>query len=385
VNDATIVSSAANALQSAGVATGNFHTYFQFLVTDTFSHPIARMLNFLVIGNERYLAKWDGAFFSPNLIAFPQGTHVRCMGYWGKYIAVGTWQEASSGTPNIYDFPTGRIYMWDGISLTFNFSFVIPEGQVNALFGMDSNLYYYAGFKGDLMVYGESYFAESDMSQGAKVRRIPYLERSKYVEVYPQSMAMWRGLLHIGMGANTNSLTLPQGVYSYGTLYAQYQESLSFDYVISTGNLGSSVKIGMIYPVGKNLLIGWKDGSGFGCDVVNFDSNPYYTSGLIQTNIQDGGMLYAQDLLLKVRADHLPLNAGEGVTVGYKLDRDNGFITTNSTTQGSNQESTSLTLSSGRITEYQLQATLTGNGTSSPTLLALAAQTDALGTETEQF
>ena len=89
---------------------------------------------------------------------------------------------------------------------------------------------------------------------------------------------MWQGLLHFGMGANTDSSALPQGVYSWGTLHSQYAESLSFDYVLSTGNLGSTVKIWMIYPVGQKLLIGWKDGIAYWADVINPTGVVYYTS-----------------------------------------------------------------------------------------------------------
>lgn len=385
INDGTIVTSSANILQSAGLAVGDFHTYFQFLVTDTFSHPIMRMLNFLVIGNERYLAKWDGAFFLPNYIAFPSGTHVRCMGYWGKYIAIGTWQEATTGTPNIYDFATGKIYFWDGISLTFNFSIDIPEGQVNAIFGMDAELYYFAGWKGDLMYYVGGFENQSGEFNGSKIKRIPYLERSKYMEIYPQSMTTWQGLLYLGAAGNTNSTTLPQGVYSWGAMYPEYNKTLSFDHIISTGNNGSSVKIGMIYPVGQKLLIGWKDGIAYGADVVDPTGSVYYTSGLIQTNIQDGNMIYANDLLLKARADHLALNAGESVTVGFKADRASTFNISNSITDSVGKKFTANTLSNGRLSEYQLQATLTGPGTSTPTLLSLAGLVDSLDNEKEQF
>ena len=384
VADGTIVTSSSNVLQSGGSAVADFHTYYQFLVTDTLFHPIAKMLNFMVIGNERYIAKWDGAFYYPNHIALPQGTHIRCMGYWGKYMAFGTWQEAASGTPTIYDFPTGKIYFWDGISLTFNFSIEVPEGQVNALFGMDADLYYFAGYKGDLLLYQGGYGSESGNSRGQKVKRIPYLERSKYVEMYPQSMAMWGGLLRFAMGANTNSTLLPQGVYSWGTLYPQYAESLSFDYILSTGNKSSTVRIGMIYPVGQKLLIGWKDGAAYGCDVIDPTGSTYYTSGLIQTNIQDGGEVWRNNNLLKIRADHVALAAGEGVAVGFKADRGASFDDLLSVTETVNDMFTTNTLSDGRVNEYQLQATLTGNGTSSPTLLSLAALVDGLGTE-EQF
>lgn len=382
-----IVTSSLNTLQSGGTAVAVFHTYYQFLVTDSLFHPIARMLNFIVIGNERYLAKWDGAFYQPNLIAFPQGMHARCFGYWGKYLAVGMWQEPASGSPNIYDFPTGWIYFWDGISLTFNFRIEVPEGQVNALFGMDSDLYYFAGQKGDLMVYqGGGYNIGTGNSRGMKVKRIPFLERSAYMEFYPQSITMWRGLLHVGGSANNNSVAdaLVNGIYSWGTLFPEYRESLSYDYVISTGNNTTSVKIGMIYPVGQKLLVGWKDGIAYGCDVIDPTAGVYYKSGYIQTNVIDGDDLWRDNLMLKARADHFALTATQGVKVSIYLDRGTDAHNTTSITNAATGKYTTNTLSDARTVECQLQATLTGDGSSSPSLLALSGQLDSLSTE-EQF
>lgn len=380
VNDGSVVTSSLNVLQSGGSAVADFHTYFQFLVTDQLFHPAIRWLNFLAIGNERYIAKWDGAFFSPNLIAFPQGTHVRCFGVWGIYLAIGTWQEASSGTPNVYDFPIGKIYFWDGISLTFNFSIDVPEGQINSIFGMDSDLYYVAGYKADLLKYSGSFANQSGSFNGTKIKRIPYLALKDYVEIYPQAMANYQGLLFMGIGGKTNSTQLPQGVYSWGALYPSYPQSLVFEHNISTGNNGSTVRIGMVYPVGQKLLVSWADGIARGVDVIDPTSGVYHTSGLLQTNVIDGGFIYQNDLLLKVRADHLALNTGEGVQVGYALNRESSFETTASVTD-TQGDFTTNTLMNGRATEMNFQVELTGPGTTTPTLLSLAAQIDTLPTE----
>lgn len=380
VADGTLVSSVLNVLQSGGSATANYHTYFGFLVTDTIFHPATRWLNFLAIGNERYVSKWDGVFFSPNLIAFPQGTHVRCFGTWGIYLAIGTWQEAGSGTPNVYDFATGKIYFWDGISLTYNFSIDVPEGQVNAIFGMDSNLYYTAGWSGDLMQYTGTFMNQSGQFNGTKIKRIPYLSQGDYMEMYPQSICNYQSLLYMAVAANTNSTTLPQGVYSWGALYPQYPQTLSFDHIISTGNKGKTVRIGCIYPIQQKLLASWKDGINYGVDVIDPTSGLYHTSGIIQTNIQDGDTIFSNDLLLKVRADHLALNAGETIQVGFKLNREATFEVGNSVTDTLKWFTTN-TLSNGRHTESQLQAKLGSNGSSTPTLLSLAGQYDSLSSE----
>lgn len=372
----TVVTSA-----SANFASADFYTYYGFLVTDTLFHPVVRWLNFLVIGNERYIAKWDGAFYTANLIAFPPGTHVRCYGIWGIYLAIGTWQERTDGTaPKVSDFSTGKIYFWDGVSLTYNFSIDVPEGQVNTIFGMDNNLYYFAGFRGDLLEYSGTWVSQSGSFNGTKIKRIPYLSSQDYMEVYPQAIANYQGLLYIGMAGNTNSTTLPQGVYSWGALYPQYPQTLSFDHIISTGNKGSTVRIGVVYPVQQKLLVSWKDGIAYGVDVIDSTSGIYHTQGSIQTNILDGEYIYKNDLLLKVRADTLALNTGESVTVGYKLNREANFETSTSITD-TLKEFTSNTLSNGRHQEAQLMVQLSSNGSTTPTLLALSGQFDSLDSE----
>jgi len=382
VNDGTVVTSTDDALQSGGLAVADFHTYYQFLVTDTFSHPIARMLNFLVIGNERYLATWDGAFYQPNLIAFPPGTHVRCFGYWGTYLAIGTWQEQNTGTANIYDWPSGKIYFWDGISLTFNFSIDIPEGQVNAIYGMDADLYYMAGWKADLMYYHGT-FANQSAFNGTKVKRIPGLERSSYMEVYPQAMAMWQGLLYFGVGGNSDSAAFKRNIYSWGTLQPQYAQILTSDYVISTGNNGPSVRIGLVFPIGKKLLVGWQDGIAFGADIIDPNGGVFYKAGYLQSTIQDGGTVYHNDLLVKTRADHLPLTGAQAVTIGAHLDRSSTMSLTNDATDPG-KRITVNPFENGRVFEYDVQVNLTGDGTSSPSVLAIAGQVNPLDTE-EQF
>lgn len=372
--DGTLVSSNSN-----NIATADFHTYYGFLVTDTQFHPIARMLNFIVFGNERYLSTWDGAFYQPNLIAFPPGTHVRCFGSWGAYLAVGTWQEPTTGIPSIFNFPTGKIYFWDGISLTFNFYIDVPEGQVNAIFGMDADLYYIAGYKADLMYYHGSFANQSGSFNGTKVKRIPYLERSSYIDTFPQAICMYQGLLYFGMGGNSDSVAFPRNIYSWGTMYPQYAQSLSSDYIISTGNNGSTVKIGAVYPIDKKLLVSWQDGLAFGVDVID-PAGPLYKSGYIQTLTQDGGAMWRQDLLTKARADFLTLTGAQNVIIGQQFDRSGIFDASHSGVD-TTKRFTADPLENGRCYEYSLQTTLIGDGTSSPTLLSITGVTNPLDSE----
>ncbi len=370
----TVADGAVESSSSNNINTGTFHTYFGFLVTDTQFHPIMPFLQFMVVGNERYLATWDGAFYQPNLIAFPTGTKVRCFGLWREFLAIGTWRGNT-----ITGFDQGRIYFWDGSAPTFNFFIDVPQGQINALYGKDSDLYLFAGYRGVLMKYTGGGFYANGNSAAVKLKRIPKIATSDYVEVYPGALTIWRDLVHFGMSANSDSTTVEKAVYSWGSLNQMYPETLSCDYPISTGNRGSTVSLGLTFPVGQSLIVGWRDGVATGADVVNF-SNPPAAEGLIETLVMDDQALWKDKLNFDIRADHLALQSGESVQVGISIDR-GGFTTGGKvSTDGT---FTKLPFASGRGREYQLSVYLYATGTTSPTLLSLGVLHDDTASEAQ--
>lgn len=389
VNDGTLVSSSANNLSTA-----DFFTYYQFLVTDTQFHPIVRFLNKIVIGNERYLATWDGASYNANLIAFPPNTHVRCFGFWRANLVIGTWQEQTSGDPNIFDWNSGKIYFWDGISLTFNSSIDVPEGQVNCVLGLDSDLYYFAGYKGQLFLYQGSYMTETGNGRGNLVRRIPSIEGNSFLEVNPMALTMWRGLLHFGLGVNSSSNLLQRGTWSYGSWQPPYPDALSFDYPISTGNIGTSVSIGAVYPVGETLLQSWNDTGAYGVDQINW-GNPAAPLGILEANLQDFDVMWHDKEVLKARADHLMLGSGESVIVKYAMDRGQ-YESANSLTDSSQTlhptyegagRITTNSISDGRGLEFQIAVEMrptpnTPPNNTGPIIIGLSALASNLLSET---
>lgn len=353
-------------------STAEYTTYFQYLVTDTQFHPLIQfqyqplggtLTGALIIGNERYIAVWDGVNFSPNFIQFPPGWHVRCFGFWRQYLAIGMWRGGS-----ITSFNQGRIYFWTGYQPAFDFFIDVPEGQINALFGVDSDLYMFAGYRGQLLDYKGGYFYNTGNSESNKLKRMPLLAPADYTEVYPGALTMWRGMLHFGLYANTNSTTSQQGVYSFGTLNQYYPDTLSYDYVISTGNYGSTVSIGLTYPVGQNLIIGWKDGISYGADVINFNNAPA-SSGEIRTLIIDNGSLWKQNENLQLRADFLTLPSGGGVQLKYSLDR--GAFTTGTTNSTVGDTVMHTPIAGGRGKEIQFGINLYAT-TTSPTLTEMS-------------
>lgn len=354
---------------SADLETVSFHSYFGFLVTDTSFHPILPMLNFLAFGNERYLATWEGIIYSPNRLTFPSGWRVRCLAYWREYLAIGVMR----GT-NIYDHDRGRIYFWDGISVTFNFFIDVPEGAINAMLGSKGELHILAGYQGDHLVYVGGDKAD-------KIKRLPKITLDKYVEFFPGAITMWKTLIHYGVAGNSDSTVIEKGAYSWGSTNKMYPETLSYDYPLSTGNrTGTSVKVGMLHAVGRNLLMGWQDNVSYGVDVVSPSAAPF-ASGTMEFLIRDDDVIWKDQLALILRGDFEALETGESIDIKYKFDRGSDWTGLDTPDATVGDEKVSTTIGAGRNREYQLAIDLYATGTTSPTVLGLSLYEDDLASE----
>jgi hypothetical protein len=354
---------------SSNLSTAGFTTYFSFLVTDAAWHPISQMLNQMVIGNERYVATYNGlaASYNPNTLILPAAWRVKCFALWNEYIAIGCFRGTS-----ITDFDQGRIYFWDGSALTFNFFIDVPEGGINALLSRGASLYAWCGYTGYLFQYQQGL-------EGDKVKRIPHMLESDTVEIYPGAVTTWRTLVRFGVGGSVSSSTVNRGVYSWGSFLTLgffqqlYRESLSLDYLISTGNYGSTVSIGMLTPTQNKLLIGWQDGIAYGVDYVSFNNNPA-TNGSIKLLLSDDGEAYKQKAALTLVVQHLPLNAGESIQAEFSTDRGTYQLSGYNSTVGSTK--TALIIPGSLYGEYEVGADLATTVSTSPTVTSIAFERD---------
>ena len=341
---------------------GRFWSHYQFLVDDKF-HPIIDMLDFMVFGNERYVAKFEaGDAFNPKILTLPAGYRVRCFAKWREYLAIGVWL----GT-DITDYETGYVFFWDGIKDTYNHYIPIPEGGVNAMYGLGDVLFIVAGYTGEILVY-------SGVGAAQKLNKIPNIESDEYIEVAPGAINMWRTYLHYGSDYNTDSESVFKGVYSIGTSNRSYPTSMGFDYPTSLGDQTSSgVKIGMIYPSGQNLYISWQNNNTYGIDRVNTANNVYANAELYSL-INDVQSISKEKYPLILRADFERLKAGESIGVKYKLDRNDLWST--SVTQ-STLNATSLRFRiPKRCKEIQYGVELATTSTTSPKLIGVTLEVE---------
>lgn len=358
--------------------TAEFKSYYQFLVSDNF-HPAVQTGNFVSFGNERYVATYDASSYDPHRLTFPAGWHVRAIAKWREYYAYGCFKGDT-----IYDYDQGIIFFWDGFSTTYNFFIEVPEGGINAMFGDAGTLYIVAGYQGDVLEY-------TGGDKARKVKRIPKVTDDAYVEVLPGALNMWRTLLQIGVGV-TDSANIEQGVYSWGKRNENFIDALSFDYKISTGTIQSTgVKIGLVLPVNKKLLIGWKDNVSYGLDSVDPAGAPY-ADGSIEWMIRDEDAIWKEKIPNVIRADFDTLASGDSMGLQLKLNRASSWSVeklASYTASPQNQENEILRYQPNikdfnaqvRHREYQVRLNLHTTNSVSPAALGLTIMEDAMTDE----
>ena len=368
VADGIVVTGTANDLEDC-----DFHTYYQYLVDDEF-HPIEKVLNKIAIGNERYLATYDGITYTFNTLTLPSGYRIRCLGKWREYLVIG----ATRGS-TITDFDQGALFLWDGSSTTYDFHLDILEGGINAI-QSGHPMRFIAGYSGDLMEYAGG--------KPRKILRLPKMTDKTTMEVYPGGMAMWRALTRIAVAGDSDSTTLKKGIYTFGTLNERRPETLSFDYPISTGDMtGTDVDIGMVFPMGSMLFIGWKDDTTYGVDVVKPSHSPF-ASATYESLITDAKKIWSEKAANFIKGYFKPLIDGDSVKLKCKIDR-NASWTEGATNANkgyaavAGEKKVRLPLPSGgnRFNEFQLGITLATTNTASPEFYGIAAAIDDLKQE----
>jgi hypothetical protein len=315
VGDGKIVTSSLNDMEGTTGNTGAYlATFFQILIEDQY-HPMMQFLNFIAVGNERYVGMLEaGNLYNPHRLTLPAGYRVRCFARWNEFLAIGTWRGDT-----ITDVDKGMVFLWDGVSDNPNTIIEVLEGGVNTMNGGGGILSIIAGYKGKLLQYGST--------SAQKVTQIPLLGRTEYCEVAPGAMAIWQSILRFGSSLNTDSTAIHQGVYSWGSLNNNFPNSLGFDYPLSLGDqTNPSVRIGCIFPQGEKLYVSWQNSNTFGIDSID-TSNDVYDTATMETLITDLGKIYQLKLPLVFRVDFQPLVTGQSISVKYKADREASWKT----------------------------------------------------------
>ena len=331
---------------ASDLETCDFHTFYQILVTDTAFHPCIEFGGYMCIGNERYVATFNGidkaagaTVYDPHRVVLPAGWKVRDLEKVGEYLAI-----IAVRSNTVSEFDIGLIAFWDGTEGNYNFYYFSNDGAIVSAHAEGGILYFittaghiYSWFNGEV----------------TKIRTIPKMTLQTYLDVYPGAFNSWKGMQMIGAAAATDSTILEQGVYSYGRLNDAYPKALNYDFPISTGTrTGTSLSIGAVGSIGDTLFIGWKDSTTYGCDVVTKTAQPF-TSALFEALIHDNQRAFKQKKAELIRVVHSPLISGQSVQLGHKIERAASYTTD---TANSTVDSTETNFLLNDLDYFEIQA-----------------------------
>ena len=304
-------------------------------------HPMTQFLQYVCIGNERYLSVWEPLADIPSNLEwnrhrldFGSGYEVCGLTATDEYLVIAVERRSTSGAR---DFQEGKLFFWDGLSEQYNFSIEVNEGSPESLYTSD-NLPYMI-INGALYVYpgGKNLIKlRTLLNTDTEFSNISDTTRS-----YPNMMGVRRGIMVFGYPSITASTSMEHGVFSYGSVDKNFPTSFGYNYVISTGtktyNGTDALRIGSVRSFGDTLYITWRDdsqpvGFKYGIDVVDNTSTPA-ASGTWEARIFDGGSVFKQKAARDMKLTCVALPEGVTIRMKYKLDRgswvypDDGVLT----------------------------------------------------------
>lgn len=350
-------------LSTSPVFQDNWQTSLNNTQTPAFA-PIMAFKEGLAVGHGNNLGWWDGATWDVDRLTLPPGFYIRSLTQIKEFIVIGAWRGGS----NVTDSEEGYVFFWNGSSVTFDYFFP-TDGAPNALGNTKNRLISVLGSQGQIYTDEEPFNL---------VHQIPNLPAGKSMEVFPGAVTNWKGQTYIGMGGSTDSSTVKQGIYTYGSRSSLYPETLNFAHAvsgtISGGNstyptAGTTVKVGAVLGVGNSMYWSWRDGSNYGVDKITSSSN-FAASGTYVSLVHDDGRAGHDKMPLVMAVAHLPLASGESVQIGYKFDRATSF-TTDTANSTVDSQTTRFTFPATRYRYAQLEVVLASPGTSAPTVTSI--------------
>lgn len=337
----TVADGTVHCTTAADLNTCNYSIYADRLIsTNNGLHPMAQFLQYVCIGNERYLSVWEPLQDTPSNLEwerhrldFGPGYEVCGMAVTDEFLVIAC-ERRSSGDR---DFQEGRLFFWDGLSETYSFFIEVNEGSPEALYTyqnvvymiINGGLYVWPGGK-DLIKVRTLLNTDSEFSNISDVTR-----------VYPNMMGVRRGILVFGYPSVTASQTMEYGVFSQGAVDKNFPASFGYNYVISTDtrtyNGTDTLQLGTVRSFGDSLYVSWRDdsesaGFRYGLDVVDNDSVPA-RAGTWEARIYDGQAVFKLKVASDVKMTCKALPEGCTIRLKYRIDRgswvypDDGVLT----------------------------------------------------------
>lgn len=351
-------------------STARFETYGNRFVDPVNNfHPAMEFLQYIIVGNERYLTAWEpisqaspsNTEYLRHKITFEPGWEVCGIDRYNEFAAVAVEKRSTNATS---DFQEGRIYFWDGTAPTWNYYIPVPEGSPFSLSSYKDLLHWNAGGAWWAYAGGEP----------VKLKTFPdtdseYSDLADSTVVNPNMAAVRRGVFLMGYPTSTTNQSLQHGVYSWGAAEKNYPEAFGYSYTMSTGtrlNTGSNnLRIGMIKSFGDKLFVSWRDGADYGVDVVDNNSDPF-AEATLENLIFDDGRPDKDKIALERVITFEALPTGCTVTPKYKVNRATNWTSGTAAVAGDTEVKQNINL---RHKEIQLAVDLVAT-TATPKIIS---------------
>jgi hypothetical protein len=327
------------------MSTADFHTYASPLIGGVY-HPCIQFLQYILIGNERYVEVWEPITDSPlkteikpHRIVLPTGYKVLGFATQGENVVISCYNSVATDYGGDFgvNATQGYLLFWDGAQLQANWIRKVNAGAFEAPFEKDGIVYgivngILQATTGDIPVQvfsipGVDNFASANGHDDDVALQAPY-----------KGMAVDRGVLITGFPMASTNDSITPGVYGYGVRNKDYPESFDLMHIPSHGDVTigydtSSPKnplSGITYcgNFGANIFVAWQRGSGgtqsFGVDVIRRNNAPYAYGDLDALNF-DFDMPQKEKEADEIGIVYKPLPAGCTVTPRYRINHEANY------------------------------------------------------------
>lgn len=357
------------------LATSDFQLFaYRLVQTINGLHPMELFAQYTCIGNERYLSAWeplsdtpDNSEWQRHRLTFPPGFEVCGLSKNDEFLVIACERQGQGGA----------LFFWDGTAQTYNFLIETPMGAPHGVY-TDNNITY--------MIISGSLYAWAGGKTLIKVRTFEgtdseFSGTTDTTRVYPNMMTTRRNILLMGYPSVTTNTGVKFGVYSWGSIEKNFPSSFGYSYVISPNvknySVSNGVQIGCVKNFNDTLYTSWKSDGTYGLDVVDNSSTPAAEFDWTSL-IYDGGAAWKTKLALREKICFTALPTGVTITPRYKKDRGD-WVTGTTVTEGATEAY--LEVTAGRCREFEWGFTGTCTGTTSPTIINIAAELDSLQNE----
>lgn len=377
VADTTIACATASQLNTA-----DFELWaYRFVDTVNNFHPMAQFEQFILIGNERYLAVWEPLTdanppnneFQRHRLTFPPGFEVCGIAVTDEFAVIACEKRSTNGNK---DFQEGKLFTWDGTSQTYDQIIDISGGSPEAIRSHENYPYFIVNGVLSAWAGGKNII---------KVRTIAnltntYTNTIDNTHAYPNMMDIKDNMLHIGYPSITTNATIEHGCYIWGSLDKNYQPSFNFGYVPSpmqANDLDTTTQIGCVRNFGDEMYMSWKasDGS-YGLDIVDNLCKPAPIFKFRARRF-DGGTMYRNKMAEKIGLITAPIAAGVAINQIHRIDAGADISHEVAPTSGDYQIVTVQQKAFRRIV-YGFDGTCSSSVTTSPIIYSTILQVNPL-------